>query len=188
MDRVTIPLFPLHTVLFPGGPLPLRIFEQRYIEMVRDSIKNDSGIGICLIRDGSEVGEAATTYEIGTLSKISYWHRRADGLLGVTVTGEQRFRILSCEVADNQLTLAEVELIANEAAEPLPEAYQPLADRLRDIVEELGHPFITLEKRYDSADWVGARLTELSNLSLANKQQLLLTEPLERLKQLQSLL
>ena len=79
-----IPLFPLHTVLFPHGTLPLRIFEPRYLEMVSSCLKTERGFGICLIRSGSEVGKAAETYDTGTLSEITYFNQQADGLLGIT--------------------------------------------------------------------------------------------------------
>ena len=92
---ITVPLFPLNTVLFPGGVLPLRIFEPRYLDMVSDCLKSDTGIGVVLIKDGAETGKAADTYDTGTLSGISYWHKRPDGILGVTLKGDQRFRILS---------------------------------------------------------------------------------------------
>jgi len=79
VSRLTIPLFPLHTVLFPGGVLPLRIFEPRYLDMVSECMRHNSGFGVCLIREGKEVGAAAQTYDVGTLVRISYFDRRHDG-------------------------------------------------------------------------------------------------------------
>src|SRR3569833_51867 len=93
--QLHIPLFPLNTVLFPGGILPLRIFEPRYMEMVSVCMKEQSGIGVCLILSGKEVGEAATTNDVGTFVRIIDWDQRDDGMLGITVQGEQRFRVLS---------------------------------------------------------------------------------------------
>jgi len=78
-------------VLFPGGPLPLRIFEQRYLDMISSCLKNDSPFGVLLIREGAEVGPA-TTYDVGTLARITDWYQGSDGLLGVTATGSRRFR------------------------------------------------------------------------------------------------
>ena len=72
--KMTIPLFPLNTVLFPQGVLPLRIFEPRYLDMISDCLKNNTGIGVVLIREGKEVGSAASTYDVGTMSEIHYWH------------------------------------------------------------------------------------------------------------------
>ena len=110
-EKITIPLFPLEAVLFPGGALPLRIFEPRYLDMISNCMKSDSGIGVILIKDGHESGAAAQVHELGTMSFISYWHKRSDGMLGITLKGEQRFRILSTEVKSNQLTIADVELL-----------------------------------------------------------------------------
>ncbi|HEY0720771.1 MAG TPA: LON peptidase substrate-binding domain-containing protein, partial [Gammaproteobacteria bacterium] len=98
MTRLRIPLFPLHSVLFPGGPLALRIFEPRYLDMVSRCMREECAFGISLIQEGDEVGDAAQPYEIGTLARISYFERRPDGLLGITVRGEQRFRIIDTEV------------------------------------------------------------------------------------------
>jgi len=189
VSQLSIPLFPLHTVLFPGGPLALRIFEQRYLDMVRDCVKNDSGMGVCLIRDGREVGDAAIPFEIGTLSRINYWHRRADGLLGITVVGERRFRLLEAEVADNMLCIGRVELLPEEPAVRLPAEHRPLVEMLQGILDQLDHPYRTLERHYDDAGWVAGRLAELSPLPLLRKQRLLQTDdPLERLDELAALL
>ena len=107
---VHIPIFPLNTVLFPGGPLPLRIFEPRYIDMVSASMKSDTPFGVLLIKDGEEAGPA-TTYEVGTLAKITDFYQGSDGLLGVTALGGQRFRLISNERQHDGLNIGEVELI-----------------------------------------------------------------------------
>lgn len=186
---ITLPLFPLNTVLFPGGPLPLRIFEPRYLDMISRCLKDDTGIGVCLIREGSEVGAAAMTYDIGTLSRITYWHRRPDGLLGVTVRGEQRFRILRRQVAPDQLIVAEVELLPEVAATALPPDYAPMARLLERIMTQLDAPFTTLPRHYDEADWVLGRLVELLPLDLAQKQYLLqLDDTGQRLERLRGVL
>ena len=130
MTRKTIPLFPLRTVLFPGGPLALKIFETRYLDMVCRCLRDESGFGVILIREGEEVGKAAEIYDVGTLGQISYWEQRKDGLLGITVTGEQRFRILDSEVQSNQLRVAEVELLPNADPIALPEKYQHMVTLL----------------------------------------------------------
>ena len=106
-----LPLFPLHTVLFPGGPLPLRIFEPRYLDMVSRCLREDRGIGVVLIREGSETGPAPEVHDLGTLGRIHYWNRRDDGLLGVTLVGGRRFRILASTVQPDQLVCARVELL-----------------------------------------------------------------------------
>lgn len=189
MRRLNIPLFPLHTVLFPGGVLPLRIFEPRYLDMVSDCLRQDSGFGICLIREGKEIGAAASTYEVGTLARISWFDRRDDGLLGINVSGEQRFRILTSEVESNQLVRAEVELLAAEPPCAVPEDYRHLAQLLQSILDQLDFPYAKLPRRYDDAAWLGARLTELLPLKLELKQYLLqLDDPLARLERLRAVM
>jgi Lon protease-like protein len=183
VSRLTLPLFPLHSVLFPGGPLVLRIFEPRYLDMISRCLKEESGFGVCLIKEGSEVGKVAEVYPVGTLGQITYWHKRPDGLLGVTITGEQRFHILEQRVEPNQLLVAEVELLANDPPHPVPEAYQGLVEMLKRIIGELDHPYIHLPKQYDDAGWVSARLVELLPLEHRYKQRLLQEhDPLQRLE------
>ena len=177
--QLSIPLFPLHTVLYPGGPLPLRVFEPRYLDMVSTCLRHGTGLGVCLIRSGNETGPAATTYDIGTLSIITYWHMRHDGLLGVTVRGQQRFRIISEQVQPNQLTLATVALLPNEPECNIPAEYLPLADLLRQMIEQIGHHYDGIIKRYGDASWVSCRLAELLPIGLAQKQHLLQFHPVQ---------
>jgi Lon protease-like protein len=182
-----IPLFPLHSVLFPGGPLVLRVFEPRYLDMVSRCLKEESGFGVVLIKEGEETGRAAETHEVGTYARITYWNRRADGLLGVTVRGERRFRILTREVQPDQLLLAEVEFLADELRLPLPPGYEPLAALLKSILDQLDHPYLTLPREFDDAAWVAARLAELLPIPRQRKQQLLESDdPLLRLKAIQA--
>lgn len=189
MNRLTIPLFPLNTVLFPGGPLPLRVFEPRYLDMVSRCLKTNTAIGICLIQDGNETGEAAQTYDVGTLGHITYWQKRSDGLLGITVRGEQRFRICSRNVEPSQLIVAEVEPLPNDPMIPLSSDYDPMAGLLRGIMAQLDGPFGAMEKHYDDAAWVGARLVELLPLDLAQKQYFLqLDDAAQRLERLRAVL
>jgi Lon protease-like protein len=185
MNTVRTPLFPLHTVLFPGGPLPLRIFESRYLQMISDCLKTDSGFGVCLISAGREVGEAAETYEVGTLARITDWNMRQDGLLGITAQGEQRFRIRSVEVQANKLAIAEAELLAVEPKMDLPDQYMPLVDLLRRMLEQAGQYYSGVPRKYADASWVSFRLAELLPVNMATKQCLLeMNEPLKRLEHL----
>lgn len=168
-----VPLFPLNTVMFPGGVLPLRIFEPRYLDMVSDCLRSDTPIGVVLIRDGQEVGQAADTYDVGTLSIISYWNRRNDGLLGITLRGTQRFRILAHEVMPNQLIMADVEALAAPNFIQVQSKYQAMANLLRKIIAQLEPPYTTMPAHYDNLEWVSARLCELLPMPLDDKQQLL---------------
>lgn len=178
----TLPLFPLNTVLFPGGLLPLRIFETRYIDMVRGCLRADSGFGVCMIREGAEVGQAAETQPVGTLAMIADWEGRPDGLLGITARGERRFRILRTWVQPDQLLMGEVAWLAEPAATPLPEEFLSLANLAERILTELGEPYASLPREPHNAVWVGARLAELLPVDHAVKQRMLETDdPLARL-------
>ncbi len=188
MSEAQIALFPLNTVLFPDGPLPLRIFEPRYLDMICDCLRTGAGFGVCLIESGSEVGKAARPYEVGTVAKIIDWHQRHDGLLGITAVGEQRFRTLSTRVKPNQLTEATVELLPQEPPTELPAEYIPMADFLRQLVKEVPHLFASVTLKYGDATWVGCRLAELLPIPLTQKQYLLqLSEPVQRLERLSRL-
>lgn len=188
-EKIKIPLFPLNAVLFPGGALPLRIFEPRYLDMVSDCMKKETRIGVVLIEDGNEAGAAAKAHDIGTSSFISYWHKRNDGMLGITLTGEQRFRVLSSEVNPNQLIVAEVELLPN-IEEPTKEHNdEQLINLLKRIIAQLEPPYTTMKKFYDDMDWVSARLIELLPLPLQEKQTMLVMGNVtERINYLQPLL
>ncbi len=183
-----IPLFPLRTVLFPGSSMPLRIFEPRYLEMVSECLKASGQFGICLIQEGSETGQAATFQQIGTLGNISYWQRLPNGMLGITVQGGQRFKILSSRTLANQLTRATVELLPTERKCPVPAHRQHAPELLCRMLEQLGLPYNKPPTHYEDAGWVGCRLAELLPLPLSEKQRLLqLTDPLQRLEQLYEL-
>ena len=177
-----VPLFPLNTVLFPGGPLPLRIFEPRYLSMVSHCMQTDSPFGVLLIRDGQEAG-AATTHNIGTLARISDWYQGSDGLLGITAIGEQRFRLHSTTLQEDGLTIGDVQLLPKEPNFPLPDEYQELATILAGVLEDLGRLYEPLDKHYDDASWVTSRFVELLPIDVQEKQQCLeQSDPLERLR------
>ncbi len=168
-----VPLFPLQTVLFPGGRLPLRLFEQRYLEMAKACLRDGSPFGVCLIREGGEVGEPALPEELGCTARIVEWDMPQLGLLQVVARGEQRFRIRSRRVQADGLARAEIELLPAEAEAPL-DAQQDLCARvLRRIVEAAPAGLVETPARYDSGTWVSARLAELLPLSGASKQRLL---------------
>lgn len=164
-----IPIFPLNTVLFPGGPLPLRIFESRYLDMVSNCLKTDSPFGVLLIREGAEAG-LATTHHVGTLARISDWYQGSDGLLGITAIGEQRFRLESSERQSDGLNVGEVELVAAEDSLPLPDEYRALTQILANVMDDLGRLYESLDRRYDDAVWVTYRFLELLPIDLDRKQ------------------
>lgn len=183
-----IPLFPLRTVLFPGGPLPLRIFESRYIDMISQCMKSDSPFGVLLIREGQEVG-VATTYDVGTLANITDWYQGSDGLLGVTAVGIQRFRLLSSREQADGLNIGTIEVIAPEPDMALPDEYASFRKILENVLDDLGRLYESLERRFDDAVWVTYRLIEILPIDLEQKQQFLeSSDTLARLKLIDELM
>ncbi len=166
---VIVPLFPLRTVLYPGGPLPLRIFEPRYLDMISGCLKSDSPFGVLLIKDGSETGPA-TTYDVGTLARIIDWYQGSDGLLGITAIGEQRFRLISANRRPNGLNIGEIELLGPEDHFSLPDEDKPLAHILEGVLDDLGQLYESLDRQYDDAGWVGYRFAEILPISPEQKQ------------------
>ncbi len=173
MSKVELPLFPLNTVMFPGGVLPLRIFEARYLDMIGNCMKNNTGFGICLLQNGRESGVAAKVHKFGTIAKIVDWDGLPDGLLGVTAQSEHKIHILETRVRQDQLVIGEVEILVDAIEQPLPEEFQPLSDLLRRIIREVGQPYTGLVEFYQQAGWVSGRLTELLPLQMNLKQRLL---------------
>ena len=159
-------------MLFPGGRLPLRIFEQRYLEMAKRCLKDQSAFGVCLIRDGAEVGAPATPNEVGTLARIASWDMPQLGVLQVSARGERRFRILERHVQADGLSVGKIELVADAADHPVPADLAGAVKLLERVIEQ--HPEL-LERphRLDSCAWVSARLAELLPLPLEAKQALL---------------
>lgn len=176
-----MPLFPLNTVLFPGGPLPLRIFEPRYLDMVGNCVRDDAPFGVLLIREGGEAG-SATTHNVGTLATIRDWYQGSDGLLGVTAVGERRFRLVASRCLDNGLNVGDVELLPEEPPAPLPEEFQYLSPLLAGVLDDLGRLYAAGSRRLDDAGWVASRFVEILPIDLEEKQRYLeKCDPIERL-------
>ena len=175
-----IALFPLHTVLFPGGLLPLRVFEPRYMEMATACLREGIPFGICLIREGREVGAPAVPHAVGCLARIMQWDMQQLGVLSITVRGEKRFRALERRVQRDGLIRSEIELLAHEDDALVPEALAICARVLKAIVDEGAGAGIEAPFRFESASWVSGRLTEILPLPLAFKQQLLETDDSRR--------
>lgn len=183
---ITIPIFPLNTVLYPEGILPLRIFEPRYVDMVSECLKEQKDFGVCLIQDGNETGKAATVYEIGTTAHIIDWDRHDDGTLLITTEGYDRFRIIEQRVRKNQLREADIQLIDSEDDAFIPAEYQLFADLLRQVVDKFELPYANEHEKFADPYWVGCRLAEILPVELEDKQVLLeMDDPILRLQQLQ---
>ncbi len=184
-----VPLFPLHTVLFPGGPLALRVFEPRYLDMVSECLRHEKPFGVCLIQSGQEAGEAARPHLTGTFAHIVDWQRGDDGLLSISARGEQRFQVQDTRVERDQLLRATVQPLTPEPSAPLPAECDYMTDVLGQLFEHAGDVYADLPKRPDDASWVGYRLAELLSLPLLRRQYFLeLEDPLLRLSQLDRIL
>lgn len=191
MTTLTVPLFPLQTVLFPGGPLPLRIFEQRYLRMVSECLKEDQPFGVVLLAEGSEVGEGqgSSLMMTGTMARIVDWYQGADGLLGITAMGTDKFRLLSCERGPDGLNQGKIEIISPEASQDIPEEYRRWPEILRAVIDELGKLYETADRHYDDASWLSFRFAEILPIGIELRQQCLeMDDPVERLKFLRPLL
>ncbi|MFQ5635521.1 MAG: LON peptidase substrate-binding domain-containing protein [Gammaproteobacteria bacterium] len=188
MAHDTIPLFPLTTVLFPDGPLPLRVFEPRYLDMISRCMKEDTEFGVVLLLSGSETGVASTA-SVGSRARILDWYQGSDGILGITAVGGERFALGSMSRRPDGLYIGEVESIEPEPACPLPDEYRSMAPLLEVIINELGKLYEDLDKRYGDATWVGHRFAEILPMSLEQKQQCLeLSDAVERLRMIRPLL
>lgn len=168
-----IPLFPLSSIVLPGGLLPLRLFEQRYIDMVKNCFRTDSGFGVCLIKDGTEAGKPAQPYPQGTLVSLVDFDQGPDGLLHITAKGEQEFNLLTYSAKSDGLLVGEVQML--ESAEPpaMSEEYKELARKLAIILQYVEPNVIYKDKQLDQSDWVCNRLLELLPLSASSKFELL---------------
>jgi Lon protease-like protein len=167
----------------------LRVFEVRYVDMTRDRLKRDEPFGVCLIREGSEVGAPAVPEKIGCLAKILDWDMREQGILNLKTRGEQRFRILDRETGPQGLITADIELIPPDARIPVPAKFAACAQLLEMVVLDQGPSVFIEPHAFNDAAWVSYRLTEILPVPLVAKQRLLeLTDSLARLSILQRFL
>ncbi|MEM7217167.1 MAG: LON peptidase substrate-binding domain-containing protein [Pseudomonadota bacterium] len=185
-----IPLFPLGTVLFSGGQLPLRIFEPRYVDMIGRCAREQSGFGVLLLRTGSEVRKTREDAEpdifrTGTEAIIEDFNTLSDGMLGVVARGRRKLRVRATRQQTDGLLLGSVEFLPEEKPAPVDERFVELVELLRELVK---HPMIeklSLSIDFDDARSVGWRLAELLPIEAEIKQSLLQMQmPRERLVEL----
>ena len=191
MSTTSAPLFPLSTVLFPGGPLPLRIFEARYLDMVSRCMKEESEFGVLLLAAGPEVGGVASsqTFTVGTLARITDWYQGTDGLLGITATGTRRFRLQTVEQQSDGLNIGHIELLPADEPAPVPEAYAAWPGLLEAVLDDLGKLYEGIDRNYGDANWLGYRFAEILPLEMDERQACLeMNDPVERLDYLRPLL
>jgi len=178
-EPAPLPLFPLKTVLFPGGVLPLKVFEQRYVTMTKECLKDEAPFGVCLLTKGEEVPKsAAAGHEvsfapIGTRARIISWDMPQLGILHIRTQGLTRFQVRSHTVADDGLVVGQVTDIAPEPTRELSAAFKPLASLLELLIERVGRESFPSELALADASWVGYRLAELLPLPLSIKQSML---------------
>lgn len=180
-----IPLFLLNTVLHGGGRLPLRVFEPRYMDMVKDCLRTDAPFGVCLIAQGAEVaaprgreaempqGDGAVPHAVGTLAKIADWDMPQLGILNIVAHGGQRFRIVERRTLDNYLVRAAVELLPDPPVTPIPGDYGRLVPMLRALLEALEEGMPPPPHRFYDAAWVADRWAEMLPFSMARRQEIL---------------
>ena len=187
MPPQEISIFPLNTVLFPGGLLPLKVFEQRYIDMTKACLRDGTPFGVCLIREGREVGDAAVPEPVGCLATIQEWEMPQLGVFHLVARGGERFRIRDMSVAPNQLVRATVEWIDPD---PPVENIDPVCrEVLQAVVEKVGAERFSAPLRLDDAAWIGFRLAEMLPIDPPVRQSLLeLTDAAERLQRLHAVL
>ena len=188
-----IPLFPLRAVLLPHGRMSLQVFERRYLDMVSQCLKSDQGFGVVWIRTGSEVAEldrpAPQLTQIGTYARIKDWHTRPNGMLGIVIEGERRFRLLSSQQRDDQLHIAQVEWLEDGADIDLPLQAAPLRELVGQLlnhphIQRLGYP-----AALDDAETLSCVLSQLLPIDEAMKFRLLsANDAVARLEQLALLL
>lgn len=184
-----VPLFPLGSIVLPGGRIPLQLFEPRYLDMLADCMRAQCGFVVVMVKEGHEARTDATFYDVGTYVQIVDFQQLDNGLLGITVEGLFKVVVQRRWQAPDGLNFGAAERLADEAEDALPSSHSELAVVLRAL---LRHPVVNqleLTVDFSSARDVGWRLTELLPLDARDKQRLLEYEdPLARLDKLASLL
>ena len=180
-------IFPLGTVLFPGGALPLKIFEQRYIEMTKICLRDERPFGVCLISEGREVGEPALPRSVGCLAVIEEWDMPQTGLFHLMARGGDRFRLIDSRIAKNGLITGTVERLPSDyRADDVDDACRRV---LEMIIERVDASVFQKPHRLDDASWVGFRLAEILPLDARVKQELLeMTDAAQRLERIRTFL
>jgi Lon protease-like protein len=176
-----LPIFPLGNVLLPQGRMKLRIFEARYMDMIAACMQATRPFGICLIEQGSEVGEAAQPHLVGVEANVIDWDMAQQGMLGITVSGGRRFRIAEYWVTPGNTVEASVDWLPEPDA-AVPTQYASMQALLQLAAADKGQEVIAAPYRFDDANWVGHRFTEILPIPpLARLRLLELEDPMLRL-------
>jgi uncharacterized protein len=166
-----LPLFPLNTVLFPGGILPLRIFEPRYLDMVRECMRHEHGFGVCMILQGEEVGNNTASAALGCEARIIDFDQTPEGLLSITAQGVRRFHVERVKVRDNGLVIGEIAWLNHPPKRSVMPEYSVLAQILQRVMDKANISFD--KEQLDDAHWLSWRLAEWLPLTNLERQELL---------------
>lgn len=178
-----IPLFPLNTVLFPDGVLPLKLFETRYLDMAARCMRQNTAFGVCLIREGAEVGKPAEPHATGSEARIVGWDMSQPGLLFITTRGGRRFQVESRHIQADKLQTARVRWIPEPPVQAVPAHLGGVLPLLQAVVADAGDEMFPPPHRFDDATWVGYRLAEILPIPVLARQRLLeLDDTLSRLE------
>lgn len=167
-----LPLFPLNTLLFPGGVLALKVFEQRYMDMVKACLPADALFGVCLIKEGAEVGSAIPNL-VGCLARIANWEMPQLGVLHIRALGVQRFQILDYTTQADGLLVARAIRLPFEAPIALPAEHVVCAQVLQHIMAQVGEDKFEAPHAFDDGVWVSYRLAEILPIKMSAKQNML---------------
>jgi len=175
-DRtLTLPIFPLNTVLFPGGTLPLRIFEQRYLDMTKACVRDNSPFGVCLLSEGNEVGQPAVPADTGCIARIAHWEMPQLGIFHLVTRGENRFRLLDTRQTQDGLLMGDVVLLEPEPSIRPDVRHAACVEVLESIVEKFGPDHFPPPHLFEDATWVGYRLAEILPVSLIERQRMMVS-------------
>ncbi|HEX6828652.1 MAG TPA: LON peptidase substrate-binding domain-containing protein [Burkholderiales bacterium] len=172
-QTLEVPIFPLHAVLLPGSVLPLRVFEQRYVEMTKACLRDNRPFGVCLIQEGAEVGAPAVPERVGCLADILDWDMQQLGIFNLRTVGTERFTLRRWTAEPSGLIRAQVSVLPQEPETALPDEHRACARVLELIIDKLGTGHFQEPFRFDDAAWVSYRLAETLPLKLQARQKLL---------------
>lgn len=190
------PLFPLRSVLFPGDPLPLRIFEPRYLEMVRRCHARDEPFGVVTLTEGDEVRrregagfQREDFYAVGTLAHIEHFDAGQPGLIHIRTVGGQRFRVGERRCLSHGLWVGQISLVGDDAEVPVPDDLRLAVRQLQDVLASLAGRAapedlpVQPPYRWDDAGWLANRWAGLLPMTLQERHRLMALEnPLLRLE------
>jgi hypothetical protein len=170
---LAMPIFPLNLVLFPGSSLALKIFEQRYQEMTKACLRDNTSFGVCCIRNGQEVGAPAEHEPIGCSARIVDWEMPHPGLFHLNCAGETAFQIVNSHVEENGLIRGKVKWLVDSVDQVEPREFDVCRNALERFIEHAGERFLTGPTSFDDPSWVSYRLAEILPVALQSKQELL---------------